>query len=93
MVVAYVYNLFYFLQQLVYVGSLIACKIHQVTGRNFNFKMPLFQRMVESLYGEMDKMVSLLRMGFTEEEVSSAIDSFGRLLNYSILLASITTFT
>lgn len=34
--------------------------------------------MVESLYGEMDKIVSLLRMGFTEEEVSSAIDSFGQ---------------
>ncbi|CAM0958190.1 unnamed protein product [Alopecurus aequalis] len=32
---------------------------------------------VESLYGEMDKMISLLRMGFTEEEVSAAIDSFG----------------
>ncbi|KAM0902888.1 hypothetical protein ACQ4PT_019016 [Festuca glaucescens] len=36
------------------------------------------EEMVESLYGEMDKIVSLLRMGFTEEEVSFAIDNFGQ---------------
>ena len=40
--------------------------------------MSIFQGMLESLYGDMDKMRSLLGMGFTDEEVSSAIDNFGR---------------
>ncbi|TVU18027.1 hypothetical protein EJB05_34094 [Eragrostis curvula] len=32
----------------------------------------------ESLFGVMEKTLSLLQMGFTEEEVSSALDSFGQ---------------
>ncbi|KAL6608143.1 hypothetical protein ACP70R_041206 [Stipagrostis hirtigluma subsp. patula] len=32
----------------------------------------------ELLFGVMDKSLSLLQMGFTEEEVSAAIDSFGQ---------------
>jgi hypothetical protein len=56
--------------------------------------MTPFQEMVESLYGEMDKIVSLLRMGFTEEEVSLAIDNFGKfhfiLFN---IVSFLTTFT
>jgi hypothetical protein len=45
--------------------------------------------MVESLYGEMDTIVALLRMGFTEEEVSSAIDNFG---TFSFILFNIVSF-
>uniref|UniRef100_A0ACD5ZLW0 Uncharacterized protein n=1 Tax=Avena sativa TaxID=4498 RepID=A0ACD5ZLW0_AVESA len=47
------------------------------------------EEMVESLYGEMDKMVYLLRMGFTEEEVSSAIDNFGQKARVEELADSI----
>ncbi|KAL6864758.1 hypothetical protein ACP4OV_015909 [Aristida adscensionis] len=36
------------------------------------------ERKAESLYGVMEQSMSLLEMGFTEEEVSSAIDSFGQ---------------
>jgi hypothetical protein len=42
------------------------------------FKMPHFQEMVKPLYGEMDRLVSLLEMGFTKEEVSFSVDCVGR---------------
>ena len=41
--------------------------------------MAFFQGKTELLYGVMEKKIlSLLQMGFTEEEVSSAIDNFGK---------------
>ncbi|XP_062179594.1 probable inactive DNA (cytosine-5)-methyltransferase DRM3 [Phragmites australis] len=45
----------------------------------------------ESLFGVMDKTLSLLQMGFTEEEVSSAIDSFGQGATVEELADSILT--
>jgi hypothetical protein len=37
-----------------------------------------FQGKAEALFGIMEKTLSLLQKGYTEEEVSSAIDSFGK---------------
>jgi len=40
--------------------------------------MAFFQGKTELLYGVMEKTLSLLQMGFTEEDVSSVIDNFGK---------------
>ncbi|KAF8725778.1 hypothetical protein HU200_020334 [Digitaria exilis] len=43
----------------------------------------------ESLFGVMEKTLGLLQKGFTEEEVSSAIDNFGRNATIQVLADSI----
>lgn len=45
---------------------------------HFNFKMTIFQESAELLPEVMDKPLSLLKMGFNKEEVSSVIAIFGR---------------
>jgi len=43
----------------------------------------------EALFGVMEKTLSLLQKGFTEEEVSSAIDNFGQRATVEMLADSI----
>ena len=51
--------------------------------------MAFFQGKTELLYGVMEKTLSLLQMGFTEEEVSSAIDNFDQRATVQELADSI----
>ena len=47
--------------------------------KSYKLKWYFFlQGKAEALFGVMEKTLSLLQKGFTEEEVSSAIDNFGK---------------
>ena len=57
--------------------------------KNYKLKWHFFQGKTELLYGVMEKTLSLLQMGFTEEEVSSAIDNFDQRATVQELADSI----
>jgi hypothetical protein len=46
--------------------------------KSYKLKWHFFQAKAEALFGVMEKTLSLLQKGFTEEEVSSAIDNCGK---------------